>query len=202
MRKLLRRVLVCAVAAGIVWLWMLARDRKTLNEELIRFHVVANSDSEEDQSVKLRLRDAVMENLGREMAGIADVAGAEAYLRENLSRIESFVNETLRSMGVDMTAGVSLCREAFDKRVYDTFTLPAGVYKALRITIGEGEGKNWWCVVFPEFCLGAVGSFESRAVGAGFSEGLTDTLARPEDCSIRFFFLEKLGQLENRFFPG
>lgn len=203
MKKLAGRVLLCAMAAILVWMWMLVRDRKALQEELIRFHVVANSDSREDQSTKLLLRDAVMEDLRREMAGITDVSAAEDYLRENLPRIEALANETLQRLGVDMEVGVSLCKEAFDKRVYDTFTLPAGVYKALRITIGEGEGKNWWCVVFPEFCMGAVSNgFEEQAVGAGFSEGLSHTLAEPEEYKVRFFFLDKLGQLENIFFAG
>jgi len=203
MRKMVRRVMLCALAAGLVWMWMLLRDRNALRRELVRFHVVANSDSEEDQSVKLRVRDAVMENLGREMEGITDVEAAERYLRKNLPRIEEIVNETLQSLGVDMEAGVRLCEETFPRRVYDTFTLPAGVYKALRITIGEGNGKNWWCVVFPEFCMGAVStSFSQVAVGAGFSEALSRTLAQPDEYRVRFFFLEKLGELENRFFPG
>ena len=184
-------------------MWMLLRDRNMLQKELIRFHVVANSDSKEDQAVKLLVRDAVIENLRSEMESITDTASAEKYLRENLPRIEEVANKTLQTLGVDMEAGVSLCKEAFQRRVYDTFTLPAGVYKALRITIGEGEGKNWWCVVFPDFCIGAVStSFSEQAVQAGLSESLSNTLAQPDECRVRFFFLEKLGELENMFFPG
>jgi len=88
-------------------------------------------------------------------------------------------------------------------RNYDTFRLPAGVYESLRIVIGEGEGKNWWCVVFPELCLPATAEgFESVAVGSGFSEALSGALTGETQYEIRFFLLDCFGRLENFFFHG
>jgi stage II sporulation protein R len=88
--------------------------------------------------------------------------------------------------------------EEFSKRVYDTFSLPAGLYESLRIIIGEGEGKNWWCVVFPELCLPATSEgFEETASCAGFPDALTAALEGEEGYEIRFFLLDVLGRLEN-----
>ena len=192
-----------AAAAACVWGWFLYKDKMVLKNSVIRFHVVANSDSEQDQRTKLNVRDAVMKELGKRMEGITDIDQAKEALRENLPMIRELSNDTLSHLGVDMEAAVTLCQEAFDTRVYDSFTLPAGVYNALRITIGEGAGKNWWCVVFPAFCMEAASeTFEEQAVSAGFTEDLAETVSEPETYKVRFFFLDKLGELENIFFSG
>ena len=201
MKKIMKRIAICACFAGICWTWGLAADRQTLNEELLRLHVVADSDSAEDQAIKLRVRDAVIADISEDLANIGDFESAEAYIRENLPKIERVANETLKALGCEDIAVVTLAEEAFDTRVYDTFTLPAGVYEALRITIGSGEGKNWWCVVFPEFCVPAAGTeFEDVAAGAGFSDALTGALTGEGTYEIRFFLLDLLGKLENKFF--
>ena len=201
MRKLIRRIGFCFLLAALVWCGTLIADRQTLNEELIRLHVVANSDSDEDQAVKLRVRDAVIESLRSAMEGVADVEEAKAYLQENLPRIQQVANDTLEALGCDCEAVVTLCKETFDTRYYDTFTLPAGVYEALRITIGEGEGHNWWCVVFPTLCVPATSEgFADVAAGAGFSEELNGALTGEEEYEVRFFLLDVLGRVENLLF--
>ena len=201
MRKLLRRVGICLLLAALVWCGTVLADREALNQELIRFHVVANSDSNADQNVKLRVRDAVLASLRDDLANIADVEEARAYLQANLPKIQAVANQTLKAAGCDCEAVAMLCRETFDTRYYDTFTLPAGVYEALRITIGAGEGHNWWCVAFPALCLGATSEgFEAEAAGAGFPDSLTGALAGNSEYEIRFFLLDALGRLENLLF--
>ena len=159
---------VCLLLAVSVWTWGLLRDRQYLDQELIRLHVVANSDTEADQSIKLQVRDAIVASLSEGMADIGDVQAAKAYLRENLSKIEAIANNTLQAAGVDSRAVVTLCRETFDIRKYDTFTLPAGVYESLRVVIGEGQGHNWWCVAFPTLCTSSTTEdFEAAAQTAG-----------------------------------
>ena len=160
--------------------------------------MVANSDSDEDQAVKLRVRDAVLDSIRSDLKMVGDVNQAKAYLRENLPKIQAAANRTLEAAGVDAQAVVTLQKEAFDVRKYDSFSLPAGVYESLRIVIGEGAGKNWWCVAFPELCLSAAGTdFCQTAQAAGMSQNLTESLTQ-EDCSIRFFLLDALGQLETK----
>ena len=201
MRKYLFRVGICLLAVGFVWAGMLVKDRQKLRQELIRFHVVAASDDPEDQAVKLRVRDAVIGAFQEELLNLHDVEQARAYLRENLPRIQTIANEVLEQAGFTDTATVSLCVEEFVTRVYDTFTLPAGLYESLRIVIGEGEGQNWWCVMFPSFCIPATAEgFEEVACGAGFSDTLTETLEG--ECQIRFFFLDALGAVENFLHRG
>ena len=203
MFKLWKCVLICMIAAAFLGTGPLVSDRNALDEEIIRLHVVANSDSAADQAVKLKVRDAIVEGLRAEMEKLGDVESAKAYLQENLPRIEEIANETLEAAGVGMRAAVSLCREAFDTRHYDTFSLPAGVYEALRVTIGDGDGKNWWCVVFPSLCIPATSEeFADVAAGAGFSDALVQTLEGKDPVQIRFFLLDLLGRLENIFFEG
>ncbi|HAL88870.1 MAG TPA: stage II sporulation protein R [Clostridiales bacterium] len=199
MRQLGKRMGICLLLAAVCWTVGLVRDRAFLNRELIRLHVVANSDSEEDQAVKLRVRDAVLESIRSDLEQVGDVNAAKAYLRENLPKIEKIANRTLEAAGVDAQAVASLQKEAFDIRNYDTFSLPAGVYESLRIVIGEGEGKNWWCVAFPELCLSATSEdFRETAQMAGMNEGLTESLTQAEEYDIRFFLLDALGKLETR----
>ena len=201
MRKYLNRIGICLLIACFVWIGMFLADRQRLRKELIRFHVVAASDSQEDQAVKLQVRDAIMEAFQKELQNLTDMEQAKAYLAENLPKIESIANQVLAQAGFGDTARVSLCVEEFATRVYDTFTLPAGLYESLRIVIGEGEGQNWWCVVFPSLCLPATTEgFEEVACGAGFSDTLTDTLEGEHE--ICFFFLDALGTVENFLHRG
>ncbi|MBQ7800822.1 MAG: stage II sporulation protein R [Oscillospiraceae bacterium] len=198
MCKFLKRIGLCLMIVCLVWCGTLIADRQRLREELIRLHVVAASDSEEDQAIKLRVRDAVVESLRAEMENLTDAEQAKAYLRENLPKLETLANQVLADAGCGDRASVSLAVEEFGTRVYETFTLPAGVYDALRIVIGEGEGHNWWCVVFPSLCVPATSEgFEDTAAGAGFPDSLTSALEGEEGYEVRFFLLDALGSLEN-----
>ena len=201
MRKLGKRLGICILIAAMVWMGSLLADRQKLNQELIRLHVVANSDSPEDQAIKLQVRDAIRQSISRDMAEIVDTKEAYVYIQENLPKLQNIANQVLLEAGVEPDAVVKLCRETFDVRYYDTFQLPSGVYNALRITIGEGLGKNWWCVVFPTLCEPAtVSGFDEAAVEAGFRQELADTLSKEDGYEIRFFLLDAVGKLENMLF--
>ena len=203
MKKCLKRIGICLMLVCFVLAGSLILDRQKLRSELIRLHVVAASDSAEDQALKLRVRDAVVESLEAGLADVGDVDQAKAYLEENLPKIEAVANRVLQEAGCGDLATVSLAVEEFATRVYDTFTLPAGLYDALRIVIGEGEGHNWWCVVFPSLCVPATSEgFQDTAAGAGFSDALTGTLTGEEGYEIRFFLLDALGSLENLLHAG
>lgn len=176
----------------------IARDKQVLTDNLVRLHVVADSDSPEDQSVKLQVRDAIVRELESVMKEFPDAETAKAYLQEKLPELEKIANEVLDSAGFTCGAVVTLAREAFPTRAYDTFTLPAGIYESLRVTIGSGEGKNWWCVVFPALCAQATtDELADTAAGAGFSDQLTDMLTEDTQYSVRFFLLDCFGWIEN-----
>ena len=197
MKKLIKCVFACALLAAFVWCGTIIADRQRLNEELIRLHVVANSDSAEDQELKLQVRDAVITSLRQALADVQDTEQAKEYLQENLPKLQELANRTLDAAGSAQRAVVTLCREGFPTRQYDTFSLPAGIYEALRVTIGDGAGKNWWCVVFPSLCVPQTSQgFSDTAAGAGFPDALSGALTGEEPYQIRFYLLDKLGELK------
>lgn len=203
MKKQLKRLMFVFLFVSFAWFAMIFFEHEKLQNELIRLHIVAQSDSEEDQSVKLRVRDAILENLRDGVSQAADIESAEAYLSDMLPQIENLANHVLEKAGFDQRVSVSLDWENFPKRVYDTFALPSGIYRSLRVVIGEGEGHNWWCVVFPQLCLPASSEeFSSKAVDAGLSEYLVDTLTGKKVYRLNFYSLELLGKLENFLFPS
>lgn len=130
-----------------------ARLQEHLSGEVLRFHVLANSDSEADQEVKLKVRDAVIEYLQEEMPESADSDEAARWVKSRIDQIENLSRETAALNGSDdpVTAAVTTCW--FPDRTYGDLTFPAGNYKALRIEIGDGAGHNWWCVLYPGLCF-------------------------------------------------
>ena len=201
MKKMKEGLAFCLGLWVLIWTGSVFLNRQMLNDALIRLHVVANSDSVEDQAVKLQVRDAVVSCLQSAMTEITDAEEAKVYIQNNIPKIQQTANRVLASCGRTPDAVVTLGKECFDTRYYDTFKLPSGVYESLRITIGEGTGKNWWCVVFPTLCLNATTEgFEAVAAGAGFDDALMGALEGEEYYEIRFYLLDLLGKLENKFF--
>lgn len=200
MVKFLRGLTSLVLLAAVIYLATVVADRKELDDAVIRLHVVAASDSEADQAVKLKVRDAVLSAMEDTLASAADKEQAQAALEERLSELEAVANQVLESEGVTDRAAVSLTEEEFPTREYDTFTLPAGVYDSLRITIGSGQGHNWWCVVFPSLCVPtAAEGVEDVAVSAGFSDSLSGSITGEPAYQVRFFLLDWLGRVENFF---
>ena len=127
-----------------------------LADQMLRLHVVANSDSEADQARKLLVRDAVLARASRLLEGVSDRRGAEEALAPHLDELAQAGAEALARTGTADPVRVTLDDQWFPTKEYDGFSLPAGQYRALRVTIGEGRGRNWWCVVFPPLCLASV----------------------------------------------
>lgn len=121
--------------------------------ELLRFHVVANSDSAADQAVKLQVRDAVLALLAPHLSGARSRPEAEAWIRGHLADIRRTADAVLRAAGRPYAARVDLGLADFPTKTYGSFVFPAGRYDALDIFLGKAQGQNWWCVVFPQICL-------------------------------------------------
>ena len=124
-------------------------------ENMIRLHVVAASDSEKDQRIKLAVRDRIIEKISAYTEGIRDTDAAYGKIEELLPAICKAANEVLEEKGRQDRATVTIGEELYPERVYEDFTLPAGKYISLKITIGEGGGQNWWCILFPPLCTAA-----------------------------------------------
>lgn len=198
MRKYLKRILLICLLVFGVYLYTAVTDMKSLQEQLIRLHVVARSDSQEDQNVKLQVRDAILEEISEGMEDAADMEAAGEYLQEILPKLEEKANLVLENGGFSQRVSISFDFENFPQRIYDTFSLPSGIYRSLRVIIGEGEGANWWCVVFPQLCAAeSLDDFAVSAVDAGLSERVTKTISGEKGSKVRFLTLELLGKLEN-----
>ena len=141
-----------------------------LADKVVRLHVLANSDSEEDQALKLQVRDAVLDRAEDFLAQPSSRAEAEGKLRGQLLEFERLAEAVVREAGYDYEVTAELTDTEFPTREYEDFTLPAGEYLALRILIGDAAGRNWWCVVFPPLCTAASADVPASALAAGFTE--------------------------------
>ncbi len=122
-------------------------------EDTVRLHILARSDDEGDQKIKLEVRDRILEKYGTELGSLTSACDAERELSVLLPEIENSVDAWLEELGCDYTSRVTLGEEWYNTREYESFTLPSGLYTSLIIELGGGGGKNWWCVMYPPMCL-------------------------------------------------
>ena len=170
--------------------WSQAR-LDSLSSRLVRLHVLAVSDAPEEQAVKLRVRDAVLEAVSPALSGAESAEEAEAILHEKLPAI---LEAAERAAG-GRPVRVSLDSERYPTREYEGFRLPAGRYRSLRVVLGEGKGHNWWCVVFPPVCLAAV---QREALRPAMSNADYALLTEQEGWELRFRSVELWGELTAR----
>ena len=124
-----------------------------LADKLIRLHVIANSNSPEDQELKLKVRDAINSALSSKFQNIDDITESRRFIKETLAQIEEIAREEIRKNGKEYDVKASFGKYLFPAKTYGYLTLPAGEYEALRVIIGSGKGANWWCVLFPPLCF-------------------------------------------------
>lgn len=164
--KISKSILALILAAVLLTVFCVASaaDQKSLSMRLIRLHVIANSDSPDDQALKLRVRDAVLAE--------ADLLGLErsAVGEYELELLRRAAREEILSDGYDYDVSVTLGSEWYGTRIYDEFALPPGYYSSLRVKIGAGGGQNWWCVLFPPLCFSTAEETVQTAQAAGFSD--------------------------------
>ena len=192
----LAAALIFTVALGS----LINSQAEALSNKLIRLHVVANSDSQTDQELKLKVRDAVLDELTTSLDGAENRDEAAEIISENLGRLESAAAGVISASGAEYNVKAELCRESFPTTDYETFSLPAGIYDSLKITIGKGSGHNWWCVVFPPVCSAPVLD-ESTADAVGLTGEEVALLT--EDSGgyvVKFRIMELLGKLKSLIF--
>lgn len=163
--------------------------------DTVRLHILARSDTDEDQRVKLVIRDKLLSEYGERLGDYKNALEASAALEKLLPEIESYVNLWLSDLGCDYTCEVSLSKEWYGTRDYGDFTLPSGEYTSLRVMLGDAEGQNWWCVMFPPLCLDAASD--------GGSEKYTDSeekLISGGGYKIKFKLLELASSTVKKLF--
>ena len=156
-----------------------------IENEILRLHVIANSDKENDQALKLKVRDEVLRMEAKLWKTAENKTQAMDIVKEHIDEIEDAAQEIVRENGYNYPVSATLTYCYFPTREYENFTLPAGNYDALRITIGEAKGKNWWCVLFPEICLGAATDFSGV-----LSEESENIVSNPSDFQVKFKVVE------------
>lgn len=130
-----------------------AKDLDDISQNVVRLHIIANSDSDEDQALKLKVRDEILKETSFIFNQGENKLGAEQLVIDNMDKIQKIAEKTISENGYDYAVKCELVYMKFNERTYDCITLPAGYYDALRITIGDAKGHNWWCVMYPQFCI-------------------------------------------------
>ncbi|MBQ9166047.1 MAG: stage II sporulation protein R [Oscillospiraceae bacterium] len=144
--------LFLATAIMLLMLAVGGNEQQHISEQVLRLHILANSDSAEDQALKLKVRDGILEQAEDLTAGITDRAEAEQILNDHLEELCAAGAAVVKTEGYDYSVRAQITDCYFPTREYTDFSLPAGWYRALRMEIGEGAGRNWWCVVYPPLC--------------------------------------------------
>ncbi len=134
-----------------------------LSQDVFRLHILANSDSEADQNLKIKVRDKVLDYTEDLFNSANSKEEAESIISDNLQSISNVAYQTVLDNGYDYVVTAEITNMYFTTRYYEGYTLPSGMYDALRITIGEGEGHNWWCVMYPSICISSAEDKESKA---------------------------------------
>lgn len=153
------------------------RSVEAISGKVLRFHVIAKSDSEDDQRRKLLVRDVVGEWMNLKLQGAADKADCEAIIEKNKEQIKRLAQQVLEADGEPEQVQVRLADVEFPDKSYGDYEFPAGTYRALQIIIGDGKGHNWWCVLYPNLCFSAEGY---DVTGDGAKEELSKVLS-PEE---------------------
>ena len=190
MKKLIAGLAALLIIAALVPLLPTAEDAEIYNKT-VRLHVIANSDSAEDQALKLKVRDAILTQIAPLLEGTDNKEDAESILKDNIDFIQQTAQQTVYDEGFDNSVHIDFDREYYPRREYEAVTLPAGHYLSMQVKIGENKGKNWWCVLFPMLCTTSAKP-EDELTQAGFTLNQIRLITDSDSAryKIKFKFLE------------
>ena len=193
MKKILILVAVFACCLSVLSFLPVHGEEK-IYDSVVRLHVLANSDSESDQALKLKVRDAVLAEMSEILEGCATKNEAISRLDSSRDRIQSTAEKTVRENGFSYPVSVSLGKEKYPTKSYESVCFPAGTYDSLRIELGNAEGKNWWCVLFPTLCLSGAASAEKSFVEVGLTSDQYKIVTETDTpkYKLRFKILESI----------
>lgn len=200
--KQIEKILFCAVVtACVLSVAGFSNTCKDIRSEVLRMHVIANSNTSEDQALKLRVRDAVLKEGKKLFNGSVTAEEAEKILKPAVPEMEKAAREEIKRSGFDYPVKVIVGEDYFPTRTYeDKVTLPAGRYEAVKVIIGEGEGKNWWCVMFPPMCLPAAQA--EKSIDEVLNEDELDLVTSNPQYEPRFKIIEWIEEIKEYFREG
>ena len=192
--------ILCAAVCDILPI----HGEEKIYESVVRLHVLANSDSDEDQALKLKVRDAILAYVSPRVIDSSSREDAMRIINDEMDEIEKIAQSTVYNHGYDYDVDVTLTLEEYPTRNYEAMSFPSGAYVSLRVLIGEAEGQNWWCVLFPPLCLSAAteqGSNEEAFIAVGLNSDQYKIITESDDVKyqLRFKLLEAIyGKEKNR----
>ena len=190
-----RLLIVTIVILGLTFLLSLLpiHGEDAIYENVLRLHVIANSDSEEDQALKLRVRDAILQKTESLFEKCKTKEEAQETLLKSLNVIEKTAQDTIVEQGYSYNVKIELGEEEYPTKNYESCCFPSGEYTSLRVKIGEAEGENWWCVLFPPMCVGSASAGDAFAqVGLSGDQYNIITQTQKPKYKIRFKLLEAI----------
>ena len=196
-KKIKISICVSMIVAIIFSICSFAKTSQEIRSDVLRLHVIANSDSSVDQNLKIRLRDFLLEEGKSIFDGSVNVENAVEKIEPQIPALEKSAKEFIQTSGFDYDVKISLSREYFTTRTYETVTLPAGRYLALRVVIGAGEGHNWWCVMFPPMCVPAADKKDE--IENVFTEDEIKLVESSPKYEIRFKVVEICEEIKESF---
>ncbi len=199
MKRLFRSVIFALTFCFILMLVPFEGQCREISDKVFRVHILANSDSEADQKLKLRVRDALV-NAGEEiLKDVESKEEAERLIEKNIPKLKSIAENVVFQNGYDYPVDLEITNMYFDTRHYGNITMPGGFYDALRVKIGKAEGKNWWCVMFPSLCIYSVSKTET--LEENLSDGEYKIISSENEYQYRFKIVEIFTGICN-FFKG
>lgn len=202
---LLKRKIIISVAVGLLASIIIAtftgfmNDCQEIRHSVFRLHILANSDTTEDQELKLKVRDKILEETGYLFKDVKSSKEAEKIANDNMDKIIDVAQKEVYSQGYNYKVNAYVCNMYFNTRDYEQFSLPAGKYDALRVTIGDAEGKNWWCVLYPSMCLPTAKPKENLEK-SNLEKSQTDIIEQPQKYKAQFAIVEFYESIKNKIF--
>ena len=171
----------------------------TVKEDVVRLHILANSNSEADQKVKLKVRDALLKTNASILSDSVTKENAKEHFEKSKELLLKTAEETLKENGFGYNVKITLQEEYFETRAYGNLTFPAGKYTALKVVLGEGEGENWWCVMFPPLCIPAADGIKTNENTADYLTQSGEKIVNGgEKYIVKFKLLEIYEEFRNR----
>lgn len=198
-KAVLLGLMITVIAASLSSFSVFAKQCSDIRGKVLRLHIIANSDSKADQQLKLSVRDRILRESQELFIAADNKEEAEENVREKLPEIKKIAQDEVKREGFNYKVNAQLVNMYFTTRKYDNITLPAGYYDAVRITIGEAKGHNWWCVLFPSLCIPASSEEQKQEISDVLSpdeENIVENSDKP-DIKIKFKVVELFEQCDD-----
>lgn len=194
MKKVLKAITAGIFLSFLISLVPFQAQCKQISDDVFRLHILANSDSKEDQNLKLKVRDAVLQQTDNIYKNADSKQDAISLTKQSLEKIRQTAQQTVYDNGYDYQVKAEITNMHFNTRHYESVTMPSGDYDALRITIGSAKGKNWWCVMYPALCIGAAANLDELKVNTTQEEyNILDSNGRYEYKFLILEYIQKIG---------